>query len=95
MKTGPICHVEFAWLRLMFFLDSCLYFVHGRPVRDARGSLGESVERGSTELHKEAIMTRDEMIREYRMRGASWPALVGVYAIILGTMVLSAMAITG
>jgi len=46
-------------------------------------------------LHKEAIMTRDELIREYRMRGASWPALVGVYAIILGTMVLSAMAITG
>ena len=39
-------------------------------------------------------MTRDELIREYRMRSASWPALVGVYAIIVGTMILSAMAIT-
>lgn len=39
-------------------------------------------------------MNRDEMIREYRTRGASWPALIGVYAILVGTMVLSAMAIT-
>jgi len=38
-------------------------------------------------------MNRDDLIREYRMRGASWPALVGVYAIIVGTMVFSAMAI--
>lgn len=39
-------------------------------------------------------MTRDQLIREYRMRGASWPALVGVYLLIVATMVLSAMAIT-
>lgn len=39
-------------------------------------------------------MTRDELIREYRMRGASWPALLGVYGILVATMVLSAMAMT-
>jgi hypothetical protein len=39
-------------------------------------------------------MNRDDLIREYRMRGASWPALVGVYAVIVGTMVLSAMSMT-
>ena len=39
-------------------------------------------------------MTRDEMIREYNLRGASWPALVGVYAIIVGVMVLTAFSIT-
>lgn len=38
-------------------------------------------------------MTRDELIREYRNRSASWPALVFVYAILLGTMVLTASAI--
>lgn len=39
-------------------------------------------------------MDRDKMIREFRANGASWPALVSVYAIIVGTMVLSAIAIT-
>lgn len=47
-----------------------------------------------SEVQKEATMNRDDLIREYRMRGASWPALVGVYAVIVGTMVLSAMSMT-
>ncbi len=38
-------------------------------------------------------MTRDDFIREYRNRAGSWPALVGVYGIIVACMVLSAMAI--
>jgi len=38
-------------------------------------------------------MNRDDLIREHRLGGASWPALVGIYAVILGTMVVSAMAI--
>jgi len=38
-------------------------------------------------------MTRDQLIREYRLNGASWPALVGVYGIIVGGMVMFAMAI--
>ena len=38
-------------------------------------------------------MNRDDLIREHRMSGASWPALVGVYAVIVAAMVLSAMAI--
>jgi hypothetical protein len=38
-------------------------------------------------------MSRDDLIREYRMRGASWPALVGVYGLLLAAMLLSAMAI--
>ncbi|MEM8796592.1 MAG: hypothetical protein AAGE61_13570 [Pseudomonadota bacterium] len=39
-------------------------------------------------------MNKDDLIREYRKRGASWPALAGVYSIIVGAMVLSAMAMT-
>lgn len=35
-------------------------------------------------------MTKDEMIRAYIRNGASWPALVFVYAILVGTMVISA-----
>ena len=42
---------------------------------------------------KEADMTRDEMIREMRMHSASWQAVVIVYGLIVGTMVLTAMAI--
>ena len=39
-------------------------------------------------------MTRDELIREYHNRRGSWPALLGVYAILLGTLILTGMAIT-
>ncbi|SDF86553.1 hypothetical protein SAMN05660686_02608 [Thalassobaculum litoreum DSM 18839] len=39
-------------------------------------------------------MTKDEMIRTYNRNAASWPALVFVYGILLGTMVLSASAIS-
>ena len=39
-------------------------------------------------------MNREDMIREYRMRGASWPALVAIYAIIVMTMIATAYAIT-
>lgn len=38
-------------------------------------------------------MTRDELIRELRMHSASWQAVVIMYALIVATMVLSAMAI--
>ena len=34
-------------------------------------------------------MTRDDLIREYRTHSGTWPALVMVYAIIVGTMLLS------
>lgn len=39
-------------------------------------------------------MTKDDLVREYNQRAASWPALVGVYAILVGLMVLSAYSIT-
>lgn len=39
-------------------------------------------------------MTRDQLIREYRMRGASWPAFAIVYGLIVGTMILTGMAMT-
>ncbi len=39
-------------------------------------------------------MNRDDMIREYRMNAASWPALLVVYGILVGGLLLSAMAIT-
>ena len=38
-------------------------------------------------------MNRDDLIKAYRNNAASWPALVVVYAIIIGGMLLSAQAI--
>ena len=38
-------------------------------------------------------MNRDELIRELRMHSASWQAVAIVYALIVGGMVFSAMAI--
>lgn len=38
-------------------------------------------------------MTRDELNRELRMHSATWQAVVLVYGMIVGTLVLSAMAI--
>ncbi|SMC10511.1 hypothetical protein ROA7745_00318 [Roseovarius aestuarii] len=38
-------------------------------------------------------MTRDELNRELRMHSATFPAVLIVYGMIIGTMVLSAMAI--
>ncbi len=38
-------------------------------------------------------MNRDELIRELRMHSATWQAVVIVYALIVGTMILSAIAI--
>ncbi|EEE45773.1 hypothetical protein [Roseibium alexandrii] len=34
-------------------------------------------------------MTRDDLIREYRQHSGSWQAVVGVYALLVGAMVLS------
>ncbi len=39
-------------------------------------------------------MTRDQLNRELRMHSATWPAVVLVYGLIVGTMVLSAMSMT-
>ncbi len=38
-------------------------------------------------------MNRDELNRELRMHSATFPAVVIVYAVIVATMVFSAMAI--
>jgi hypothetical protein len=38
-------------------------------------------------------MTRDELNRELRMHSASWQAVLIVYGVIVGTFVLSAMAV--
>lgn len=38
-------------------------------------------------------MTREELNRELRAHSASFPAVLIVYAIIVGTMVMSAMMI--
>lgn len=38
-------------------------------------------------------MTRDKLIREMRNNGASWPALLVVYGMLLGTLFLTAQAI--
>ena len=39
-------------------------------------------------------MTRDEQIREFRMNAASWPPVAVIYAILVGALILSGMAIT-
>jgi hypothetical protein len=44
---------------------------------------------------QEVEMTRDDLIREYREHSGSWPALVGVYALIVGAMVLSGYLMVG
>ena len=38
-------------------------------------------------------MTRDELNRELRMHSATWQAVVIVYGLLVGTLVLSAMAV--
>lgn len=38
-------------------------------------------------------MNKDDMIKEMRVQAGTWYALAIVYAVIVGTMVLSAMAI--
>ncbi len=38
-------------------------------------------------------MNRDQFFRELRTRTATWQAVALVYALIVGTMVVSAMAI--
>lgn len=38
-------------------------------------------------------MNKDDLIKEMRLQAGSWQALVIVYGVIVGTMVLSAMAI--
>lgn len=39
-------------------------------------------------------MTRNELNRELRMHSATWQSVVVVYGALVGTLVLSAMAIT-
>ncbi len=38
-------------------------------------------------------MTKDDLIREYNRRAASWPALVGIYVLLIGVMAFAAMSI--
>ena len=42
---------------------------------------------------EDADMTRDKLIREYRNAGSSWPALLIVYGMLVGTLLLTAQAI--
>lgn len=39
------------------------------------------------------MLTRDQLIREYRNNAASWPAVVGVYGVIVATMIACGAAI--
>ncbi len=38
-------------------------------------------------------MTREELNKELRMHSATWQAVAAVYGLLVGTMVLSAMAV--
>lgn len=35
-------------------------------------------------------MNKDDLIREYRQNGASWPAIVGVYCLLVSGLFFSA-----
>ena len=35
-------------------------------------------------------LTKDDLIREYREHSASWPAIVGLYAVIVAMLFISA-----
>ncbi|MFB9151536.1 hypothetical protein ACFFU4_17415 [Roseovarius ramblicola] len=48
---------------------------------------------GTTLAPRRQDMTRDELNRELRMHSASWQAVLIVYGAIVGTFVLSAMAV--
>lgn len=37
-------------------------------------------------------MTRDQLNREFRMHSATWPAVLIVYSLLVGTMVLTAVS---
>ncbi len=39
------------------------------------------------------MLTRDDMIREYRSRAGTLPALLMIYAVLLATLALSASSI--
>ena len=38
-------------------------------------------------------MTRDELNRELRMHSATWQSVLFVYAVLVGTLVFTAMAV--
>ncbi len=40
-------------------------------------------------------MSRDELNRELRMHSATWQSVLVVYGLLVGTLLLSAMSITG
>ena len=54
---------------------------------------GNALRDGSADQRR-APMTRDQLNRELRMHSATWPAVLIVYGLIVGTMVLSAMSMT-
>jgi hypothetical protein len=39
-------------------------------------------------------MTRDQLNRELRMHSATWQSVAVMYGLLVGTLVLSAMAVT-
>ncbi|ASP34214.1 hypothetical protein CHH27_13945 [Labrenzia sp. VG12] len=47
------------------------------------------------QAEEEIGMTRDDLIREYKEHSGTWPALVGVYALIVGAMVVSGYLMVG
>lgn len=63
---------------------SCAYFQFRNRVRSAPAPKAKS----------DIAMTRDQLNRELRARNASFPAVLIVYAIIVGTMILTGLAMT-
>ncbi len=56
--------------------------------------IGHRIVSFDVDTKKEAPMTRDELNNELRMHSATFPSVLIVYGTLVGTLVLSALAIT-
>jgi hypothetical protein len=73
-----------------FFADFVLQFGATRLSADCAGERHTP----ETPVAMEAVMTKDQWIREARARGGNLPALLIVYGLIVATMVLTASSMT-
>ena len=64
-----------------------------RAIETSFGVCVEASKKLNVGLIRIEQMKRDDLIKEMRVQAGTWQALLIVYAVIVGTMVLSAMAI--
>lgn len=85
MQNRPDSHAMNAWI----FCRKRLRAEKKRLSGDQKRKSAHIIETSD----KEAIMTRDELNSELRMHSATWPAVLFVYGLLVGALVVSAMSI--